>query len=569
MAFISVADDIVKKGITSIENIFITKYLTVLEPAAVKVYIFSLYIYQNGQSGYTFCDLAKKLAISEDDLKNYYEYLEELELVSITSLSPFEVKILDCNNVYGTPKKLKPEKYADFSTQVQSSVSGRMISTNEFMEYYYLLEEYGFEQNALLMIINYCVNLKGNDIRLQYIKKVAKSFAEEGVITANKVEERLSSYTSSTPSLVKIFSALSIARQPDIDDDKLYTKWSKDFGFSDDAIICAAKHFKAKSSDKIDSALHELYKNRKFDVKEIADYCKTKHSIYCATTDIAKALGVYMQNPTPYVENYTNVWISYGFETDTLKLIAGYCFMQGKNSFEGMNEFVSALYDEGIITEQGVTAKLTAIAAENKLIKSILSACGLTRKIITNDRECLKRWRNWGFADVMLLRAAELSCGKSNPISYMNAILSSWKAEGVLTEDMLESGRTTYDNGNESKRAIIERHYYDLRAAARQKAEKALAKATSDEVYGTIKRQLNSLSIQLAFAEINDEAAAARISRSIEELKAKGDTRLVELGIDKAAFEPKYKCKLCNDTGYDKDGKQCECFKRFIKTNGL
>jgi hypothetical protein len=461
MAFISAADEVIKKCQTGIDNKFITKYLPVLEPNPLKVYLYSLFLFQSGQSAYTPSDLAEKLKLSEDEVKDCFKYLEEYELVSITSLSPFEVKILDCDNTYGTPKKIKAEKYADFSTEIQGIISGRMISTNEFLDYYYLLEEYGFEHNALVMIISYCVNLKGNDIRSQYIKKVAKSFADEGITTAKKVEKKLSSYTSSTPALIKIFTACQINRTPDIEDDKLYSKWVNEFGFSDDAIICAAKYFKAKNTEKIDAALAELYKNRKFDVKEIEDYCKTKNSIYSATLEIARSLGVYMQNSSPYVENYVSVWVNYGFEIEALKLIANYCFMHGKNSFDGMNDFVLALLDEGIITVDSVQEKLDEIAAEDKLIKSILTTCGLTRKIIESDRQSLARWKDWGFSDEMIFKGAESSFGRSNPIAYMNAILSSWKNKNIFeVKDIPE--KQTADSKTKPARK-------DFKAAQREK----------------------------------------------------------------------------------------------------
>ena len=219
----------------------------------------------------------------------------------------------------GTPKKFKPEKYADFTKAVQSIIKGRMISTNEFREYFVLLEEYGFEQTALIMIISYCVNLKGDNIRLPYIKKVAKNFAEEGVTTTKKVDEKLSAFTSSTPALLNIFKSSGITKQPDIDDDKLYKKWTGELGFEDKAIIACAKNFKIKTVEKLDTNLEELYKNKKFDVKEIEDFCKNKNAVYSATLDIAKALGVYMQNSAPYIETYVNVWCDLGFNLNCLK----------------------------------------------------------------------------------------------------------------------------------------------------------------------------------------------------------------------------------------------------------
>lgn len=567
MPFVSVDEEIAKKSFTYVENKFIAKYLPVLEPMAVKVYLYTLYLYQNGMTSYTLADLAASLSLTEDAAKGYYEYLEEFELVSVLSLSPFEVKILDAENVYGTPKKFKPEKYSDFTKNVQSILNGRMISTNEFREYFYLLEEYGFEQNALLMIISYCVNLRGSDIRFPYIKKVAKSFAEEGVTTAKKVDEKLSAYTSSTPALIRIFTAAGIKRRPDVDDDRLYKKWTAELGFDESAVIAAAKQFKAKTPEKIDAALEELYKNKKFDVKEIADYCKNRNSVYALTLDLAKSLGVYMQNSAPYVENYVNVWCNYGYSFDALKTLANYCFRQGKNSFEEMHAFIGKLYDEGIVSDGSVNAYLEKQIAEDKFLKELLTACGLTRKVIAWDRECLARWRSWNFSDDMLTEAAKLSAGKSNPVAYMNGILSSWKNEGIQTKSAIPSsspaggGQTT--DGREQS-AEIERHYFNLRHAAEQRAEAALKQATDDNVYGAIRKQLNALSIQLAFAEIRDKSQAEKISAEIDRLEASGDARLKELHIDKADFTPRYACNVCKDTGYDRNGMPCDCLKRFL-----
>lgn len=569
MPFISVSDEVAKKSFTSVENKFITKYLPVLEPVAVKVYLYSLYLYQSGQTSFTLSDLAVSLNLTEDDVKGYFEYLEELELVSIISAIPFEVKILDAENVYGAPKKFKAEKYSDFAKAVQNVIKGRMISTNEFREYFCLIEEYGFEQNALIMIINYCVNLKGDGIRLAYIKKVAKSFAEEGITTAKKVDEKLSAYTSSTPALIKLFNAAGIKKQPDVDDDKLFKKWTAEMGFEETAIVAAAKLFKANNIEKIDNALGELYKNRKFDVKEIEDYCNTKSSVYALTLEIAKNLGVYMQNSAPYVENYVNVWCNFGYSFESLKNISTYCFRHGKNSFEDMNNFIQTLYNEGIVADISIEAYINEKTAEDKLLKELLSACGLSRKTIDWDRQSLSRWREWKFDDRMLFEAAKLSSGKSNPMAYMNGILSAWKSENIFTPDKINIQRSAspyQSGGDKTARAEIERHYFDLRHTAEQRAENALARAMSDEIYGGIHKELNDLSIKLAFAEIRDKEKAEQISSKINILEQEADKRLGELKIDKADFSPRYKCNICNDTGYDKNGMPCKCMGEFIKT---
>ncbi len=480
MAFISVADELKQKSSTTVENKFISKYLPGLEPVAVKIYLYSLYLAQTEQNGYTVADFAEKLNIPEDKLKEYFEYLDEWELISITSHSPLEIKILDCENYYGKPKKLHPEKYEGLYEEIQAIISQRMVSQDEFREYLILLEEYGIERNAFVMIVNYCVNLKGADIRFAYIKKVIKNFCDDGDVTVVRVEERLSSYTLSTVSLLKIFSACSIKRRPEVEDEELLKKWLS-LGFSEDAICSAAKSFKAKSIEKLDSVLDELANNRKFDKREIEDYKKNKDSLYSNVKEIAKTLGAYLPDPTPYVERYYSVWVDYGFSSDALKRIASHCFISGRNSFDLMNDFIEGLYKEAYVDDESVAKLLNELEEDNRFIKSIHNACGFTREIKPYDRQSLARWREWGFNDAMILKAAEISAGKNNPVAAMNYLLAQWKNTGILT---IEQIPTATQKGSTKKRTYTNSSYSGVLEESLAALQRAALKDAEDEDNG-------------------------------------------------------------------------------------
>lgn len=565
MPLISVSDELAGKSFTSVENKFITKYLPVLEPNAVKVYLYSLYIYQNGLNALTVEDLANSLSLTVEQTEGYFEYLEELELAAILTRTPFSVKILDSANVYGAPKKFKPEKYADFTKSVQAIIKGRMITTNEFREYFLLLEDYGFEQNALIMIISYCAGLKGDNVKMQYIRAVAKSFAAEGAVTAQRVDERLADYDTVSLAVKEIFGILGITRKPELDDKKLYKRWTEKLGFNEDAIKTAVKCFKAKSMEKLNTALEELSRNKKLDVKEIENYSKTRTAALNATYDIAKIIDVKMQLPTVYLEKYVNGWCGYGYSLQSLRIIAELCRTQDKKSFDEMNETVIFLCDGGIISDDAVRAYTDEIRAQDAFLRKILTACGMTRKIIDGDRQMLARWREWNFTDEMIEEAAKISSGKSSPLAYMNTVLSSWKAENIFSTDKIQTRKPAAASGR-ADRAEIERHFYDLRHAAEDAAEEALNLALKDAVYGKIHKELNELSIQLAFAEIRDADKAKELSAKIGQLENEGDRRLKEIGLNKLDFIPHYSCDKCNDTGYDKNGNPCDCMKKFIAT---
>ena len=453
MAFISVAEELTKRSATSVENKFITKYLAELDPVAVKVYLYALYLSQSGQSELTLEDFSKKLCLDEEKVREYFEYLDEMELIAITSKIPFEIKILDCENYYGKPKKLHPEKYDGLYEEIQAIISGRMVSQNEFREYLILLEDYNFERNALVMIINYCVNLKGDKINGAYIKKVAKNFSADGDTTTAQIEKRLSSYTANTTTLLKIFTACSVKRQPEVEDGEALNKWLG-YGFSEDAIICAARGFKTKSIEKLDAVIEELNKNSKFDPKEIDDYRKEKTSLYETAIAVAKSLSVYMPDPTPYVENYVGVWSGFGLSCEALKKIANYCFLSGRNSFDAMNDFVGNLYRDAFIDDDSVNHLLEQLAEDDRFIKSVHTACGLTRKIIPYDRQALSRWRDWGFNESMILKAAELSAGKNNPMAAVNYLLSTWKNGGIYTVEQIPQNSSA--PRRQTKRSVTE-----------------------------------------------------------------------------------------------------------------
>jgi len=449
MAFISLSEELTKKSATLVENKFITKYLPELDPMSVKVYLFALYLARNAQNGYSSEDFIKKLNIDESELYGYLDYLEEFELIKVTSRTPLEFKILDCENYYGKPKKLHPEKYDGLYEEIQDIISGREVSQNEFMDYLILIEEYGFDRSALLKIINNCAFKKGNDISANYIKKVAKSFYAEGVVTDMQVEEKLSKYNGASELLSSVFKALSLKRRPEVDDEEALQGWLN-LGFSGEAIIAAAKTFKVKRLDKLDGVIKELYNNKKFDVKEICDFGKAKDTLYEAAISIAKSLGIYISDPTPYVETYVGVWCGYGFSPASLKQIASYCFLSGRNSFDAMNDFVTQLYNGAYVDDDSVENMLASLAEEDKFIKEVLSACGLTRKIISYDRQALARWRGWGFNDEMILKAAELSAGKSNPVAAMNYLLSQWKNGGIVTVEQIPAGGYVKKNGGKN-----------------------------------------------------------------------------------------------------------------------
>lgn len=84
------------------------------------------------------------------------------------------------------------DKYDLFYKELQTLLTSRALSAKEIGDYMQFIESSSMDKNAFIIIVKYCVGLKGSDVSSAYILKVAKYFVQEGAVTAEQVEKALS-----------------------------------------------------------------------------------------------------------------------------------------------------------------------------------------------------------------------------------------------------------------------------------------------------------------------------------------------------------------------------------------
>ena len=438
MPLLEFSKDYNKNSSTVIDNKFISDYLPEASGDAVKVYLYGISSCSSGAE----LDLPKfcqDLNIDENTAKDCFRYWEEFGLVDIVSSDPFMVKFLPITSV--APKKFKPEKYTEFNKSLQVLIPDRLITTSEYSAYFSLMEAFSVKPEAMLMIVKYCVDLKGSSAPFRYVLKVANDFASRGLTTTSKIEKELSAYTLRTGDLADILAVVSPDKKPDVEDSNYLKKWTDDFSFTKDAVIATAKLSKVKTFQKLDRELSALFAAKKFSPTEIGEYYDDKNRVVELAYKINRTLSVYNAVIDPVVDNYVYPWINKGYDEETLLFIANYCFKKGKCSLSEMDRTIDKLYKAGLVTLNSIVERLKEASKEDELIKEILSALGVSRKPTEWDRENLSAWRNWNFSDEMILAAAKISAGK-NP-AYVNAVLSSWKAAGIYSVDRIPEQSST------------------------------------------------------------------------------------------------------------------------------
>ncbi len=430
MSFCDRDKQFIDSGFTCIDNKFIINYMTDAPDMRTAVYLLGLTLSQSEGSDNSCETMAQKLGITKEEILDAYRYWEEMGLVSIVGDEP-RIIYTSIQDEASSLKKIKPTKYSKFSRDIQNVIDGRMITVNEYNEYYLFLENTTFDPDALVAVAKYCVELKGNDINYRYILTVARNLLQKGATTLVAVVDSLDSQQKYDSDLKCVFKALGSNKKIEHADRQAYEKWVKEMGFTLEVVVAVAKQCKGGMA-KLDNKLCEYYKKGAMSVAEMSDYDAEKTRLYDLARNICKSIGVYYQNVDPVVDEYVVVWSRRGYEDETLLAIAKYCFKSGIRTLTGMSSVIDKLYKNGVTTLSSLTQYLSNIALIDEKIAEILALAGLDRKVTASDRSFFKNWtENWNLDPELIDFVAQKSAGTAKPMAYINRILSDYKDNGV------------------------------------------------------------------------------------------------------------------------------------------
>ena len=224
VSFARFSSDFLMETFTLVDNLFVHEHLPYLEEKQIKVYIYGLYLCNsNGEN--TLENLCTVLDVTEDELTAIYKEFEDLGLVKVTNTTPLEVKYLSLKRGMQPPKKYKADRWNDFNTTLQSLFPERLLTPNEYNEYYNFIDSTKINEDVLLMIVQYCIDAKGPSVRYPYVFAVARSWIADGVRTIADVEQKLNEFESQSEEMREVLLALGRKSGADIEEKQTLRKW--------------------------------------------------------------------------------------------------------------------------------------------------------------------------------------------------------------------------------------------------------------------------------------------------------------------------------------------------------
>ena len=463
MSFCKFSSDYLMESFTLVDNLFMNEYLPYAEEGYSKVYLYGLYLCTNPSGRDNSLEsFSKVLDMEEDKILSIFKYWQDEGLLEIISTNPLEVRYLSIKGAKQPPKKYSSGKYADFNVEAQRLFSTRQITPNEYLQYYDIMESTKIQPDAMLMIIQYCINYKGTTVRYPYINAVARNWAREGVHTVEDVEAKLNEFAALDDDMRAVMRALGRKGNTDIEEKQMLIKWTKNWGFDMPSVLFAAKQCKNKGGfKKLDLLLDEYYRMNIYTESAMREYVTEREHMYELSKKINKTIGVYYESLDYIIETYVAPWLAKGFDDEALLDIAKYCFTSNVKTLQGMNSMVQHFYKEGFVTSDAIREYIERQIQNDEFIKKVLATVGINRYISQNDREFYRVWcTEWGMSDDLILYAAELASTSRFPMQFMNKQLAKWRDSHITTLAQAKKSTISVDNPlPSSSKNFTEREY--------------------------------------------------------------------------------------------------------------
>ena len=378
-----------------------------------------------------------RLRMPESDIIEAYEYWQKKGFVKIHNGSElsFEFgifkKLDNVDNLYSE---------SEFFQELQVIFGSRQLSPADYIKILDYTTVFMLPKKVVLLLAQYCVGKKGSRVSITYLDRVAKTWAEEGITTAEQAQKHLEREQQKESGILDILEQLGITnRRATMDETELFEKWTKQWGFTLGAIrtACSLTTSSRNPSMKyLDSILYNLKEEGKTTSRSISESKSVKES---TTKDLQKILNLLGEtNLKPSAEHislYQKWTTAYGYGMDVIEKAAAQAAKRGRMPIKYIDSLLTDWFNNGIETPQQAADYIQKQHKLDSKITAVLDAAGITKMNISDAlRRKYTTWsEEWGISANAILLAAEISSLAAQPMSYLNTLLRNWHEKGVKT----------------------------------------------------------------------------------------------------------------------------------------
>lgn len=354
----------------------------------------------------------------------------------------------------------------EFNLQLQALFSDRILSMRDYSAFYECKDVYGLPETVVLMLAEDCIvsHKAKNRLPMSFVRMRGREWAEEGINTVALAEQKMESERSEKDGVKEVLRLLGMRKNPSEEEEKLYHKWTKQWGFSQGGIrasMVATTKAQYPSMKYLDAILKELYGLGKVTYNDISEHFLTAEQADETLKKLMGRIGTPRRTVSEEQRKMYSRWRTMGFEEQEILYAGSIASQKGAGTFEHIDKILTGWRMKGIVRMDDIAAMLKSEEARKDATEHFMSRAGVEKSVTKTDIERYERMqRKYGYSEEIMLFAAECAYGYSSPMRAAETILSGWKNANVTT---LEQARMENKKHRERKRsgepAFEERNY--------------------------------------------------------------------------------------------------------------
>lgn len=329
---------------TPVNNIFISEYMRGAPDGFVSVYLYALMCCTTPQ---LYSDIGEALGMEHSEVDRALNYWQAKGLIELVEGDERTVRFLSFSLDAPAPTR----ENSEFVIAVQKLLNGRALTSGELSRIYDWLDIFKMDEACALMLIRYCVELKGSRVSVAYMDAVAKTWTAANVLDAAAAEAYISDCNELSGGAQAILRRWRKGRRPTEDELALYKQWLA-WGFDAETISAACTEMTGADNPSfkyLNSILESFRMSGAHDPAAVRELMKKRDEagelarLIFARAGIKRAPSL---KEVEQIQQFTDVR-HMGAE---LLLYAAECSRDAAQPFSRFRKFIDDWYDAGVKT---------------------------------------------------------------------------------------------------------------------------------------------------------------------------------------------------------------------------
>lgn len=434
--------------VTPVENQFILEHLPGARGDYVKVYLYGLMHCYHPSEELTPESMSHDLNIPVEEILAAFRYWERHGAVRRISDRPPVWQYVSFKEQTTSVTDIDPE-YAAFCQALEDAFDGKRVFRGSEMAAIYEWKEGDLRlpTEVILMLLNYMTRCKGKNFKISDAEKKALVLAQEDARTEEKAAAVLARDEAENSGMREILQILGKRGLPSEPNMRLYVKWTRDWGFTQDGIKAACGKMEKDDPNLaiLDKILENTYNNQK---KADGDTLG-KEAVEKASRDhenlvkVMKYLGR-SGRVTDYQEKMYREMLQI-YPQEIIEIGAEECGRKRKDP-ESLLKLLTSWKERGFTTKEQVETHIRMFRAKEDFLKQLRGRWN-SRETDPGGRhmEMLGRWEDeLGMSRELIMKAADYAADVQRPMAYMDALMTRYAEKGIRTAEEAEKDRREF-----------------------------------------------------------------------------------------------------------------------------